>query len=639
MTTYAPTTSYRPPSRPGGLVTTTSSYRLDEDNRDSPTRTTSTSTSTPTTSTPTVNPFLAQGTAWNTAVDGYNNALSGFQSQFSGLQSQIGGLDLTKLWDNPNTTANENPYQSLQTAISGLKTGLGGLKLDLSKPIYKGDTTGLPTLKNANSTLYQQLMSGVGSIESQLGSIFQARQAEEQRVNGFRTQLMGGLNPIQNMAGALSIRDLNAIIDQQNQLGALDAKRQGFSSSIIDQMGGWGDFTTKYQTLNNTLSGLRTKRTEEEKRIADFERMLYSQADQLGGQLGGMTIADQSGMNSIKAKLQALQQDAGRFTSELDWDFSQEMGHAGLGGVMANLNSLFQDRTNEENRIKQFEADLRNRALGLQDLSGGLSEYNLNHLNTLQSRIAAMRGEAGGFSSALGFDFSQELGGLTEAEARLAELKSTRATKLAELQGRTANPMTGLQDLAVHDETGLNQRRNQLQSLLTELSQWTGSDTAGIKAQLDGGMSTVQGKLPQLQTKRSELEKQAQTIRDRIKNQSYYASTALGADDAEAKSMKDQIDLYNAQQAMDELDQIMGRLGSERSRLVADEGATANRKQAEMNAVLAAMGGGGVPQFGLYPGANPALAGQYRYNNAPPEEELLAPVRGSAFSMALGLGG
>lgn len=596
--------------------------------------------------------YAKQAETWNKAVEEYNTSLSGYGNTYNDLSSRIGGLNIGSLYDDPSTRDNENPYETLRNTLSQTKTGLSGLSLNIEKPNFSSTVnseygpvtiTKIPTLKAVQTGKYDTLLSGLGQTESTLSKLYQDRKAEEQRVKSFAASLVGGLSPLSSSARGLTIADISRVGDLESQLAGMRAQRQGFSSDILGQVlpSGFSEFDTQSSALMDSLSGLRSQRAAEEKRIKDYEASLFAQADALTGRLGGLTIAEKDQLDAIQAELNTAMTGAGRFSSQLGFDLSQELGSAGLGGAQTRLNKLLNDRAAEEQRIKNATADFKNRARGLESLAGGLSQYNLDNLTQAQREIEDLRGEIGGFTSALPFDFSgTNIQDLTDAETALTALMSKRQAELEALRGRAATPLAGIGDIALSDEAALTARRNDINKLMSELSMYSGG-TDDLKTLLTGGVTSVDSRLGELKAKRAELETQAKALLERVNNATYYTSSGLTEDQAAIQQMRDQVQLYNAQQALDEIAALESRVGGERSRLSADEGAAAERQRAAQEAVRASIGQGGVPQFSSYSATNPALRALYNryFYSAPEEDALLAPVNASAFSSALGLAG
>ena len=80
---------------------------------------------------------------------------------------------------------------------------------------------------------------------------------------------------------------------------------------------------------------------------------------------------------------------------------------------------------------------------------------------------------------------------------------------------------------------------------------------------------------------------------------------------AELTAMQDQVDLFNAQQALDEIDAISNELNSQQYRLEQDERNVQSRKDKEMQDIMAMMGESGVAQFPEYALQDPISLQRY----------------------------
>jgi len=65
--------------------------------------------------------------AYNQQVADYNTALTGFSNNIGNTRSSIGGLTMRDLYDDPNTTENENQYGAMSNALTGYRSSLSGL--------------------------------------------------------------------------------------------------------------------------------------------------------------------------------------------------------------------------------------------------------------------------------------------------------------------------------------------------------------------------------------------------------------------------------------------------------------------------------------------------------------------------------
>ena len=147
--------------------------------------------------------YAQQANEYNTAVNNYNNALRGYQGNLSTLGGNIGGMSMASLWDNPNTAENENMYDKYMGDLNNLSSSLGSMSFDMARPNFSSTVnsaygpvgiTNIPSLNNVNSNLYNQLYSNASSLTNQLNSLKQQREAETNRINDFRTNMMADLS-------------------------------------------------------------------------------------------------------------------------------------------------------------------------------------------------------------------------------------------------------------------------------------------------------------------------------------------------------------------------------------------------------------------------------------------------------------
>jgi hypothetical protein len=388
--------------------------------------------------------YQRQADAFNRSVADYNQQLQNYQSQFGDLSSQASNLGIADLYDDPNTDQNENPYDRFSEQLSGLRSNLSSLNFNETRPSFSSSVgseygtvgiTNIPTLDRANEQLYGTLRGNVSSALSDLGSLQRERSREENRVNEFRNTLLADLGGYQTTANQLGIADIDRINRLESDLSRLQAERQGFSSPILDQVypSGFSSFDETYGSLSSRIEELRDQRQAEMDRIQGFEQSLYSTADDIRSQLDGLSIADADQLEALNTQLEDTRRQAGRFSSELDFDLSQELGEAGLGGAESALRELRAAREDELGRIQRAEQNYLQRARGLEDMAENASIYNASNLNTIEDELRNLNTDLSGFSSELPFDVSSvQDGTLTEAEAALANRQAERERALNE---------------------------------------------------------------------------------------------------------------------------------------------------------------------------------------------------------------
>ena len=124
---------------------------------------------------------------------------------------------------------------------------------------------------------------------------------------------------------------------------------------------------------------------------------------------------------------------------------------------------------------------------------------------------------------------------------------------------------------------------------------------------------------------------------DQINNASFYGTDDLTSNQSSAEQLQAEVELYKANQAMDEIDTLMNRLNSERGRLERDEEAVAAREAQERTDILSTVGSSGVPEFQNYSGSDPLTLQQYLALLNNEEENTTTGSLPSAFSRNMGV--
>ena len=550
--------------------------------------------------------YKKKADAYNEQVRKYNESLAGFSQNLGNMKSNLANTSFVDFFDDPTTSVNENKYNQYLTDLGTYQSGLGSLGLfNEDKPIFDktidseyGTVTinNIPTLDKVNANLYNQLVGSASSQLGQLGTLKAQREAEEKRVRDFRNQLLGDLSLGSTGLNQLGIADERGMNQLERELAMLDARKTGFSSSILDQMypKGFETYTTQKETIDAGLQALRDERAKEQQRISDFESNILTNVDDYSTRLGNMGIADADKIQALQDEISDLQKSSGRFSSELGFDFGDEL--AELTGVSRDVGRLSDKRDAELQRISDMETNLLDTARGIESAAETGSIYNANNLNAIADAIRDLKADRAGFTSELDFDFSNIDDPLTQGETALANLQAERKSALDDILSNVEGFGPALEGLELSDEAGIRDVQSNLREQRGALSEFTGGRVDDIKAQIALGLTSVDEKLAELSDKRNEIETQAQALRDKILNAQYYGTADLANPNAELTAMQDQVELFNAQQALDEIDAISNELNSQQYRLEQDERNVELRKQKERDDILSMMEGG-VAQF------------------------------------------
>lgn len=586
--------------------------------------------------------YQRQAGTYNALVDNYNTALGGAYNKLGTLSSDVGNLTYSDLYDNPLTPENENPYSSLRSRATNLSNELSSLNAPSGRPTFSSTVqspygavgiTNIPTLNTPYEDAQSRYLNEVTGISTKLSDLMEDRRNEENRINQFRTQSLGDLSGFSTSLGQMGIADLNRMNQLERDLGSFDVGQQLFSSPILDQMypEGFSQIGSQYTGLMEGLADLRGQREQELGRIDQYGRNLYQDLGQYRNTLGDLTIADAPGMLNLRRDLEERQRDLGRFSSELDFDFGQQSRE--LSGLLSDLGQLESDRDFESSRIDNATRDFIRAARGIEDAAESGSIYNSVDIDAIEDALRDTRTDIGRFSSVLPFDFSDATGVLNEADAALLGLRARRTGALDAIRDEIIDTSSGISGLENYDEAGMLDVASQLRGIQGDLNRFSGDRVDEIASQLTDATNQIDGRLQELSNARGALETRAQDLLTQINNAQYYGVGDLGGDRASFDTLQAEIELYNAQQALDEINAAETRLNSERQRLERDAEAVAERDRIARDAILSAVGASGVPEFENFDQIDPVTLGQYlALLQSQEEEEFANQIAPSAFA-------
>jgi hypothetical protein len=605
--------------------------------------------------------YKTQAQTYNDAVKSFKDSFSGYGvdnsstpggSSFMANINQASGLGIRDLYDDPNTEANEDRSRIYGPNIENALGTLRGLSFDTAKPNFTSgvDTpygpvtvTDIPSLLDIGK--YERELSGlIGQGESalsNLGTLRSNRQAEIDRINttfgGYKTQADDYISGI----SGLGIADEAAMNQYQRDLDRLKSSAKGFSSSIMDQVN-----PNYLQTIDDyldpgysSLSDLRTKRSDEQKRISDFSTEILGLKDTGATDLAGLDISKLDEINQLQKLIDDKQRDAARFSSELGFNFNSPL--AELAELERGVGGLLTDRRNEETRITRAQQDALNRSRALEGQVGTTDIYSRAGLDALQGQIDDLQGEVTGFSSLLPFDFGNVNTALTTAEGSLGDLYGERKKALDDIVSGVSTANAGLGDIPLYDESAIRSRLSDAREQEGLLARFSGGRVNDIQSQITSATEAINARLGELTEYRKGLEEQAQALLTQVRERSFYSLDDLTGQQPELEAAQAEIELYNAQQALDEIDAITTRLNSEKGRLERDAENVLARQRVEQAELASSLGPGGVPRFQDYSLIDPITASDYSrllLQNADEEEEDLLNLPTQAnFSRNLGV--
>lgn len=579
----------------------------------------------------------AQADAYNASAKAFSDKLSGAVSQARNIKNSYGGY----------TIKDYNNFGNAEKEVNSLLGSLSGMNFSDVRPNYESvvqspygavsvDTPSLMSIDYADRDAAQ---SELRSLLGQFNNLRNEYRGEEDKIRQSGQKLSSGIAGLKSGISRATIADLNALNEYQRQLDQYKADVGSFYSPIADittiDDTYLNQANSEFGGLEASLKDLFSKRTAEEERIKAYEKGILEQADRFNADLGGYTIADEDKINALQKSIDDYQRQAGRFSSLLNFDLTDELGN--LQGVEDNLGSLAAKREAELKRIKDAQDKYFLTANDIARTARTSNIYDQGYIDDIRENASQLRDEIGRFSSVLPADFARVLSQIDAADSATSSLESRRNAALDRIQSRFDSALAGAGDIAAYDEAAMRDRLYRLGNIDTELSRFSGGRADDIAAQIASGVEQIDTRLRDLSTRRSQLEQQAQKLLATVKSASYTTGDQAAAGISEAEKLKSEIDLYNAQQAIDEISAIMDRLNSEKTRLANDASAVAARQQAEQDQVLRAIQGlgGDTSAVGAGMTAQEYLALLQKKKQEDDAAKQAAAI--SAFSSALGV--
>jgi hypothetical protein len=535
----------------------------------------------------------------------------------------------------PGTSTTQGPGDFVYNGIMGFNYEKPAFQSTVIAPFGAGEMVQLnsPSLVSANTSLGQQYLEQIQSGLSKLEGLRGQRQSEIERVNSQKSATQLALDDLIARANGLSMTDTAGAAALQAELAGLRRQATGFNSALLPELGGLD--LARTGEIEGRLTSLNDQRAAEKQRIDSYRTGLFGQLDQYRNQLGSLSIADLDGINAFDNNIDTLAREANRFSSPLGADFSGALSE--YNQIDSQVEALRAKRAAEEARIRQIQQSLASTGTSLAGQARTTDALNFGGLQALQDALSSARSQITGFESPLSADFSGANSALDAASAAIEQRLAERATRVGEFNTLADTITGGVDDLEAYDEVGMTSRLNQANAQLTNLSGMTGDDIAALRGKYMSATTNLQTKLASLQTERTNIEQAARQALNRIKQRQYYGTTDVEAERTGMTELSDKISLYNAQQALDELDSIETFLSNQDSRLAADASTGNAVADAEKKAVLDQLNGGSL-SFPNYGGAQGMGEAEYlQYLTAKRQYPDLTPAMYTSFARAMGV--
>lgn len=584
-------------------------------------------------------------------LDRYEDTLSGYQNSYNNFSSdilgQVGGLSYDDSAIKQSIGNLRTGRTNEQTRIDNFRDQLGGFNTSYSNALSTGqlddfagsnpnealnieDIDQLNTLQRLIDTQqdsaadfdslldfdFSRELRGLGATEGSIGDILRDRTTELGRIETAQNQALKNANSLNRFSSGLGIADIGSMDDLGFDIEDFRTGVNNFDSRLDYD---FSPATAVADTAQTTLNDLIRDRGLEQTRISEYGDTLGGFATQYGNDLSGYNIANIEEMDALQEAIDTQQQDARRFSSELDFDFGNQLDD--LSGVESDLGQLYLDRSIEQGRISDAERDYGRLSTSIDRLADTQGIYSLSGIDELQAELDELNTGINDFESLLDFDFSGTDEARGQAQTDITGLYDTRRDELDAILNPIAGISSGAAGLELYDETGMRDARGELSDLDFNLARFSGGRVGDIQTGIDDGIGAIDTRLGELEDYRGTLETNAQGLLDSVTDSSYYGVDDLTDDLGLYDAQVEEADLYNANIAMDELDSIQKRLYGERNRLEQDAANVASRRTSDQESLAAGLNEFGIPQFDNLSQVDPRSIAEYMAMLEEEEEE------------------
>lgn len=570
---------------------------------------------------------LRQAQDYNSSVQDYNSQLNNYLGSYNDLLGQVNGL----------TIRDADRFGNFSSSIGDLQRQVTGASFTREAPFFESMVqspygavqVGIPTLTEVNSRAQNTLSSGIEGLSGRLNQLRNERQTEEGRIRDFRSGLLGQLSTINSGVSSAGIGNKSALDALRSQLDAINTQRNTFSSSILDQMypQGFTQIGAQYDLARGALDDLYSRRAAEQDRINRYDSGLQSAYDSFNDRFGGLSIADEAGLNSLKNAIDAKQLDASRFKSDLSFDFGGELGQ--IQSLEDRLDRMISERGSELSRIEQAKNSARQATYSLDEQMGNANIYDLSRLDGLRRAIDQGRRDITGFTSKLPFDFGDTLSQFDSADQTLQQLLAQRSSRLGQYQTDLDEILAGVSGAELYDESAFRDAITAAQALGGQVGRFSGRDVLDLGFGIEDAVRSANSRLKELGEYRTGIENRAQAALDAAKAGGFYSLDDFAPHQSALDALMEEMGLYGATAASDELSALEALLGSEHSRLSQDlvnSSQSSALAQSDVARMLAQQNGG-----------SPMTVEQYMLLLQQLEDEEENPANDNLFSRNLGV--
>lgn len=530
---------------------------------------------------------------------------AGLAARISDLLGEVGGLKISDLYDDPATkNKNENPLTALSKRYDNLTNAFGSLNADFTAPDLTSTILGsngpldvgdLPDLLEADLDLYAEAGSNLNEIGALIEGLRNGRIAERERIGDARLGWQTDLDRLLSTVGGLDYWEQNQIDQIKSEYNDLRSNRKRFNSPILDQVG-VGDFSNvdrRLDRLGSILDGFETKRTNEENRISGFSDRLFNASDNLRDRFDGLNISNKNQLEGIQDIIRDRIRDAGRFSSNLGFNFNDEV--AELSGLSSEIDQMLAERDVELERISDAKEGFATEFGDINRLLDQSDIYDMGELNSLGRRLDKFERDTSGFKSDLNFSLKDyDIDGVREGIQKLLDRRDNRLSNKTDKLDNLAQRLGGLE---IQNVTKRGNILDALQDLRYDVGAFSGGKVSDILSDIDAQIDIVGEQNTALDDRRGEITDAAEALLKRLGKEDFYQQGEIDTRLDEYQALVDDAETFKTTGADTDLDAIYDLLMGNRNRLQQEAENVAGYRAADRSEVLRQLNGSDIARL------------------------------------------
>ena len=495
-----------------------------------------------------------------TRIDNFNDGLFNYSDELRGADS-LGGYDLTS----------GDALDTLKTQIDDRQRQAGRFDSQMGYDFGDG-------------------LSEIQSLESQLDGLIGDRDREQGNIDNYRKGITNAATGYGDSAAELGIADLSQIDALQNRINTLKRDAGRFENPLSFDLSDLTGEGSDLAGVETSLQGLRDDRATEETRVGAEGTRLAGLYDEYSGLFGGDAENDIAGLNisnlseleALRKNIDAAQLGANRFESELSTSDDFRYPLEDLGSLEGDVNRMFTDRQDELDRIDTAQTNYGNAANAAEKSATSGNYYSQAALDAIQERITSGQRDVTGFESLLDFNFGAEgedgmaTQDYADAQKLLDDLTIKRSGEIDAIGEGITGATAGLDDLNPYDEAEMNEMLAALGGNAGDLNYFSGGRVGDMRKDISTGKGLVNDRLDSLYDTRGQYETDALEMLTSL-GDSDYSRTNYDEYAGMIEPLRENVDLYGATQAGDEIRGLDNEMARRLGLVEADELAVQNR--------------------------------------------------------------